>query len=165
MPDFFSRPIVCNTGPIIGLSRAGLCYLPGEMFPGVLIPDAVVAELHAKETGDVDEISKAIASARIIQNEQPPDPLLLAELDSGEAVVIQTARANGITGVLIDERKARRIAHTIFGLEVRGTCALLVEAKRRQLIPAVHPALTAMIAGGYFIGPRLMAECLSRAGE
>jgi predicted nucleic acid-binding protein len=165
MPDYFSRPVVCNTGPLIGLARAGLCHLPSGIFPSVLIPGAVVAELHAVKSGDAEELSKAISTARILQNEQPLDPLLLAELDIGEASVIQTARAHGITGVLIDERKARRIAHTIFGLEVRGTCALLLEAKRRQLIPAVHPPLAAMIAGGYFIGPRLVAECLTRAGE
>ena len=79
--------------------------------------------------------------------------------------MIQTARMKGITGVLIDERKARRIAHTIYGLEVRGTRGLLVEAKRRGLIAGVRPALEAMIAGGYFIGPQLMAECPRRAGE
>lgn len=48
MADFFSRPVVCNTGPIIGLSRAGLCHLPGEIFPGVLIPDAVVTKRPAR---------------------------------------------------------------------------------------------------------------------
>lgn len=67
--------------------------------------------------------------------------------------------------MLIDERRARRIASTIYGLTVRGTCAILVEAKRRRLIAAVRPALDAMIAGGYFIGPQLRAECLRRARE
>lgn len=95
----------------------------------------------------------------------PPEPLLLAELDCGEAAVIQTAREQGITGVLIDERRARRVAHTIYQLTVKGTCALLVEGKRRQLIPQVRPALEAMLAGGYFIGPQLKAECLRQAGE
>lgn len=165
MSEFFSRPVVCNTGPLIGLSRAGLCHLPGKIFPLVLIPAMVAEELTARDTGDAAEISKALEAARIVPAIPALDPLLCAELDAGEASVIQTARASGIHGVLIDERKARRIAHTIYGLEVRGTCALLLEARRRALIPAVHPALKAMIAGGYFIGPRLLAECLSRAGE
>ena len=165
MPDFFDHPVVCNTGPIIGLSRAGLCHLLGSLFTRVLLPEPVVVELRAKHAGDAADLERAIALAQIVRLTQSPDPLLLAELDQGEAAVIQAAREHGIKGVLIDERRARRVAHTIYGLTVRGTCAMLVEAKRRQLIPQVRPALAAMLAGGYFIGPQLKAECLRRAGE
>lgn len=66
MPEFFSRPTVCNTGPIIGLSRAGLCHLIGDVFPEVFIPRAVVAKLRAKDAGDAVEIEKAIAAARVV---------------------------------------------------------------------------------------------------
>lgn len=165
MPEFFDGTIVCNTGPLIGLSRAGLCHLIGPLFARVLLPAAVVAELRAKHAGDAAQIEQAIALARVIPLAQAPEPLLLAELDLGEASVIQAAREHGISGVLIDERRARRIASTIFGLTVKGTCAILIEAKQRRLIAAVRPALDAMVAGGYFIGPQLSAECLRRARE
>ena len=165
MPEFFDRPVVCNTGPIIGLSRAGLCHLLGSLFTRVLLPEPVVVELWAKHAGDAAAIECAIGLAQIVRLAQLPDPLLLAELDHGEAAVIQTAREHGLKGVLIDERRARRVAHTIYGLTVRGTCAILLEAKHRQLLPQVRPALEAMLAGGYFIGPQLKAECLRRAGE
>ena len=32
MPEFFDSTIVCNTGPIIGLSRVGLSHLIRPMF-------------------------------------------------------------------------------------------------------------------------------------
>lgn len=165
MPDYFSRPVVCNTGPVLGLSRAGLCRLLGEIFPLVIIPEPVLRELHARQTADAAEVARVVAVAQVHQPGTAPDPLLLAELDAGESAVIQTARETGIPSVLIDERKARRMAQTVYGLEVKGTCALLVEAKRRGLIARVAPALEAMLRGGYFIGPRVKAECLSRAGE
>ena len=166
MPEsFFDSTIVCNTGPLIELSRAGLGHLIGPLFARVLLPEAVVAELRAKHAGDAAQIEQAIALAHIVPLAQAPEPLLLAELDLGEASVIQAAREHGITGVLLDERRARRVASTIYGLTVRGTCAVLVEARRRLLIPKVRPALDAMIAAGYFIGPQLSAECLRRAGE
>ncbi len=165
MPEFFDSTIVCNTGPIIGLSRAGLSHLIGPLFAGVLLPEAVVAELRAKHAGDAAQIEQAIALARIVPLAQAPEPLLLAELDLGEASVIQAAREHGLKAVLMDERRARRVASTIYGLTVKGTCAVLVEARRRQLIPKVRPALEAMIAGGYFIGPQLITECLRRAAE
>lgn len=165
MPEFFDSTIVCNTGPIIGLSRVGLSHLIGPMFAKVLLPEAVVAELRAKHAGDADQIEHAISLAQIITLAHPPDPLLIAELDPGEAAVIQGARERNLHAVLIDERRARRIASTIYGLSVRGTCAILVEAKQRQLITDVRTPLDGMIAAGYFIGPQLRAECLRRAGE
>ena len=165
MPEFFDRTIVCNTGPIIGLSRVGLSHLMGALFAKVLLPEAVVAELRAKHAGDADQIKHAISLAEIISLAHPPDPLLIAELDPGEASVIQGARERNLQAVLIDERRAIRIASTIYGLHVRGTCAMLVEAKQRLLISDVRTPLDGMIAAGYFIGPQLRAECLRRAGE
>lgn len=157
MGDYFNQPVVCNTGPILGLSRAGLGHLLSAVFPKVFLPNAVVDELRAKGAGDAWEIDRVIQSAEVIMT-TVPDPLLLVELDAGEAAVIQTARDLGVGRVLIDERKARRIASNVYQLEVRGTCALLLEAKRRQLIAEVRSPLGQMIEAGYFIGPQLAAE-------
>lgn len=163
--DFFNQPVVCNTGPLIALARAGLARLLTEIFPAVLIPEAVAAELLAKDTADREQVSAALAVAKIVHLAAPVDPLLACELDSGEAAVIQLAREQNIGRVLIDEKKARKVASIIYQLEVRGTAALLIEAKKRALITSVGDALDAMTAGGYFIGPQLRAECLGRAGE
>jgi predicted nucleic acid-binding protein len=165
MVDFFCGPVVCNTGPVLGLSRAGLCRLLDEIFPVVIIPAPVFTELHFRVASDAAEVARVVAVAQVHELLAPPDPLLLGELDAGESAVIQTAREIGISSVLIDERKARRLAATVYGLEVKGTCALLLEAKRRELISHVAPALAAMVSGGYFIGPRVKAECLKLAGE
>ena len=120
MPEFFDSTIVGNTGPIIGLSRVGLSHLIGPMFAKVLLPEAVVAELRAKHAGDADQIEHAISLAEIISLAHPPDPLLIAELDPGEASVIQGARERNLQAVLIDERRAKRIASTIYGLRVKA---------------------------------------------
>lgn len=164
MADFFSQPIVCNTGPLIALSRASVGDLLRKLFPKVFTTTTVVAELTAKDAGDFDEIQATLSGLEIIVA-SAPDPLLAIELDAGEASVIQAARDLNISGVLIDERRARRIASEAYQLEVRGTCALLVQAKRCLLLAQVKPVIQSMIAGGYFIGPTLMAETLRRAGE
>jgi predicted nucleic acid-binding protein len=165
MSDFFDRPIVCNTGPLIGLSRAGLGDLLARLFTQVLLPEAVLIELRAKPSRDSIAIEQAISQAQIVQLSHPPDRMLQAELDVGEAAVIQLAIERAIPNVLPDERRGRRVASAIYGLGVKGTCGLLLEAKRRQLITQVRSPLAAMLAGGYFIGPQLVAECLLRASE
>ena len=164
MSDFFSRPIVCNTGPVIALSRCDLGHLLSAIFPRVVITDVVLAELTAKDAGDLSGIQKTLVGIEIVHTSEP-DPLLTTELDAGEASVIQAARDLPFASVLIDERRARRIAAEAYGLEVHGTCALLVEAKRRSLVARLKPAIETMIEGGYFIGPKLMAECLRQVGE
>ena len=52
MADFFSQPIVCNTGPLIALSRASLGHLLPQLFPKVFTTTVVVAELTAKDAGE-----------------------------------------------------------------------------------------------------------------
>jgi len=164
MADFFSKTVVCNTGPIIALSRAGIGHLLPRLFPKVLTTFQVEAELTAKDAGDAAAVQATLAGIEIIGS-STPDPMLVTELDAGEASVIQAARDLGLAGVLIDERRARRIAAEAYGLEVRGTCAILVRAKRLSLISNVRPLVELMIEGGYFMGPRLLAECLKQAGE
>jgi len=164
MADFFAHPIVCNTGPLIALSRASLGHLLPKLFPRVMTTQTVVAELTAKDAGDTDAVRQTLAHVEIVPT-SAPDPLLVTELDAGEASVIQAARDHGITGVLIDERRARRIAAEAYRLEVRGTCAVLLRAKSEGLLSSIKPVLEDLVANGYFIGPQLMTECLRRAGE
>lgn len=165
MSTVFSAPAVCNAGPLIGLARIGMTSLPFDLFPEVVIPVVVKAELLAKGSPDQVQLQAALQGARIHAPSAPPDPLLAAELDQGEASVISSALELGIGCLVLDERKARRIATTVYGLRCKGTAGLLVEAKSRGLIPAVKPCLMGMIQGGYFLGPALVAACLAAAGE
>lgn len=165
MNSIFDAPVVCNAGPLIGLARVNLAWLPFRLFPEVIVPEEVRVELLVKDSPDRIQLIKALEDARIHQCLGNPDPLLNAELDSGEAAVIATALELGLSAVVLDEKKARRIAAHIYSLSVKGTAGLLVEAKRRNLIQDVKPCLDGMIQGGYFLGPNLVSSCLDAAGE
>lgn len=164
MSNFFSQPVICNTGPLIALSRASLGSLLPQLFPKVMTTREVLDELTARDAGDGDAVRATLTGIEIITVTRP-DALLTTELDIGEASVIQAAQDLNWKSVLIDERRARRIAADVYGLEVRGTCAVLIQAKQRGLLSQVRPAIEKMMDEGYFIGPRLLAECLKRAGE
>ncbi|MFN0121288.1 MAG: hypothetical protein ACKV2V_12385 [Blastocatellia bacterium] len=47
----------------------------------------MVGELRAGHAGDAAQIEQAIAMSEVVRLAQAPDPLLLAELDLGEASV------------------------------------------------------------------------------
>lgn len=97
--------------------------------------------------------------------EKEIDPLLEAELDKGEAAVIQLALETNNSEVLIDEKRARRIAVSVYGLNVLGIGGLLLRAKRSGLISEVKPLFEQIRANGYFISNRLMEGILGAAGE
>jgi len=121
--------------------------MPFRLFPEVIVPEEVRLELQAKESPDRDQLVEVLSQARIHPHQSPPDRLLLTELDDGEAAVISAAMRLGLSAVILDERKARRIASRVYGLEVKGSAGLLVEAKNRGLIESVKPHLEGMIRG------------------
>lgn len=165
MSSFAVTPVVCNTGPLIGLARVQLADLPWQLFSEVIVPEEVREELLATDSPDRIQIEKVLKKATVHPRQTTPDPLLRAELDSGEAAVISAALQLGLSSLILDERKARRVATQVYGLQVKGTAGLLVEAKNRGLIDAVRPRLDGMIQGGYFLGPKLLEACLAAAGE
>jgi uncharacterized protein len=157
--------VVCNTGPLIGLAQIGLEMLPFQLYSEVIIPSTVRAEWLAKPSAEHARLAAVLQCARIHECKNAPDALLVAELDLGEAHVITAARELGITHVLTDERNARRIATHIYQLHVKGTAGLLVDAKKKGIIPLVAPHLDGMIKAGYFLGPSLVEACLKAANE
>lgn len=87
------------------------------------------------------------------------------ELDAGEAEVISLARHLSPAIAIIDERRGRRIAQQVYGLTVKGTAGLLVEAHRRGLIASVRPCLLELRAAGYFIADSVVAAACQAVGE
>jgi predicted nucleic acid-binding protein len=130
----------------------------------VLTTTTVTAELRARDVGDADGIETLLSTIEILPA-PPLDPMLATILDPGEASVLQLAKEQRISGVLMDERRGRRVAMDVYGLEVVGTCALLLRAKKIALIPEVKAPLDRIIVNGFFIGSRLRSECLRMAGE
>lgn len=157
--------IVCDTGPLIALALIDQLDLLPKLYARALVPRVVLGEVTAGGTDRPG--ASAILSADALQTVDgvEPDPLLAAELGPGEATVIATAYRMDGSRVLLDERRARRIATRAYGLTVKGSAGVLVAGKRAGLLPAVRPLLDAMVAGGYYLSPRLVKRATAEAGE
>lgn len=158
-------PVVCDTGPLIALSLIDHLELLESLYRQILVPRSVLDEVEAG--GSSRAGTEAIFSAgwlRVVEG-SPVDPLLAAELGPGEAAVIATAYGLGVRMAVLDERKARRIARTVYSLEVKGSAGVLVAAKRAGLITEVRSLLESMAEKGYYLSDRLIDRAASEAGE
>jgi predicted nucleic acid-binding protein len=159
-------PIVCNAGPLIALSMIGQLDLLESLYERVLVPEAVLQEVSGDGLGRIGAAEvKAASWLERIGEGTVVDPLLATELGPGEAAVIAAAHRLGAGLVLIDERRARRIAEHAYRLRVKGSAGILVSAKRAGLIAAVRPFLTSMVSQGYYLSERLVERATQEAGE
>ncbi len=158
--------IVVNSGPIIALSAIRQLDLLHVLFQTVHIPDAVHHEVIVLGVGrpGCDELKQASWAHRATLD-PPPDSLLLRELGRGEAEVIAFAARNPGVTVVLDDKRARRIARIAYGLPHLGTAGILVRAKRAGRLASVKPAIEALLANGYFLSAFLVKETLKAAGE
>lgn len=157
---------VINAGPLVALSLIGRLDLLPTLFAECWVPQAVFNEVAVAGIGKPGAIALQSAEwlARV-RLSPVPDPLLVMQLDVGEAEVISLARQLSPCFAVIDERRGRRIAQEVYGLSVKGTAGVLVEAKRRHLISDVRPMLLALREAGYFMAQSVIAAACLAAGE
>ena len=159
--------VVSDTSPIIGLAAVGRLDLLRALYGTILLPTAVLEELTAveppapaiRELQDPDRF-------RVVGVREPTLTVALElELDRGEAEAIALAVERKAHLLLLDERKARAVARRL-GCPVIGVLGVLVQAKRRQLLPAVRPVLDELLTrAGFRISESLRSRVLQETDE
>lgn len=151
-----SDPItVCNSSCLIVLEAIGQLDLLQQLLGTITIPDAVVAEFGNPLPGWF-----AVES---VQNRATVKSLQL-QLGPGESEAIALAGELSAVRVILDDKKARRIARQL-SLPVTGTVALLIQAKQRGLIANLSDVLDQLTAAGFFLSDSLVEAALRQVGE
>jgi predicted nucleic acid-binding protein len=128
--------LVVDTGPLIALSKTGHLDLLPRLFEEVIIPAAVLGEIaRPGETRPGSEVQnrtwvvrRGVSTSARVQLQKSSD------IAAGEAeAILIGAEAPGSTVLLMDERRARRVAAER-GLHTLRTGAFLVAAVRRGLL-------------------------------
>jgi predicted nucleic acid-binding protein len=151
-----------NTSPIIALTRVGQLPLLERLFERILAPFDVYAELDAKVGAPEPAALRALANLDLVP--RIPGVAEIPGLHLGESQAIAVAVARRADRVLLDERRARQAAAAL-GVRPVGTVGILLEARRRGLIPAVRPLLDRLVAAGFHLHPALIERVLADAGE
>jgi predicted nucleic acid-binding protein len=106
----------------------------------------------------------SIANATDAPDIEPLNP----GVDPGEHSTIALAlhwKAAGAQVLLIVDDRCGRAEARGRGLPILGTAAVLVLAKRQQLIPACAPLLVSLREEGYYLSDGLVATVLAEVGE
>lgn len=158
--------LVVDTSPLITLARIGLLELLQQLADRIVIPDAVYRECVTQGQGRPGNAE--IAQATWIVRQPVTDRVfvmrLLDRVGQGEAEAIALAQQIRADAVVLDDATARRLAEAE-GCRVVGLLGLLIEGKRRGLLPMVKPVLDAMLEAGFFVGSELYAALLQQVGE
>jgi uncharacterized protein len=152
---------VTNTTPLITLAGVGLLDLLPRLYDEVWAPRIVLEEYSAKAPPTEPDL--ALASWLTVVDAVEIDPSLPL-LDGGEAAALSLAQSIRARLILLDERKARRIA-TGIGLQVAGTLAVLLRAKQQGHIAVIRSYVIQMQNQGRRFHPDLIARLLADAGE
>ena len=132
----------------------------------IYIPEAVYVEC-VTQAGDrlgSIEIAQADWIVRRQVDHQARVMRLRTQIGWGEAEAIVLAHQVQADAVVLDDATARRVAEHE-GCAVVGLLGLLVDGKRRGLIPAVKPLLDALREARFFVADDLYVFMLLQAGE
>lgn len=162
--------VICNSSPIIGLSKLGYLNLLWELFDEVIIPEAVFREIvygNAVQHAGALELEMAVREQKVtvykVENQTMVEQLQ-GRLHRGEVEVIVGAKELGIRTVIIDDRSARNLAEALLFTTV-GIIGVLRLAKKTRKIEVVRPHLDALMQSGYRISKKLYESILEQVGE
>ena len=150
--------LVINTGPVIALTAAlGDLSVLDVLYERVVIPQEVFRELESGGVQSTEiELLRRLSSVEFVPEATLLPSLLEAELDPGEASVIQTAVNREILLVAIDEKQGRRIAR-LNQRKVTGSIGILMKGHRVGCVQDVLACLGKMRNSGVWISDNLEA--------
>jgi predicted nucleic acid-binding protein len=89
---------------------------------------------------------------------------LKTQMDAGEAEAIALAMELGDVLLILDDKKARRVAQQI-DLKVIGTVGMLLRGKRQGVITEIKPLISALLQADFRISAAIVQEALRLSGE
>ena len=158
--------VVSDCSPVRALHHLKLLLLFEQLYGTVILPEAVRRELlnATKLCPSID-----VHFYPFLQVRSPAqDPRQLGvpdDLDPGESEAIALAIELHAALLLIDERKGTQAARDL-GLVTIGVFGMLLEAKKRNLVPKLLPLTDQLASGlGFFMSQSLRSKLATLAGE
>ena len=123
---------------------------------GQIVTTSIIAE----------EYGETLPDWVVVQNvsDKYTQQILELQLDKGESSAIALALETPKSILILDDYKARKIAHQL-GLTFTGTIGILVKAKLIGIIPSIKPYITKIKETNFRISPEIELQALKEAKE
>ena len=156
--------IVSDSSPLISLAIIGELGLLEKLYTEIFVPNAVYKEVTEKEKPFSKELSLFLSNRKKQIANRLAVEVLLSDIGIGESEAIVLALEEKPNFVLIDDLKARKFAK-MYGLQIIGTTGILLEAKKKGLIPEIKPLISELLINGIRISSRIIELTLEAAQE
>ena len=158
--------VVCNSSPLIHLSKAGRLSLLRDFFQEILVPEEVLMESIENSGGAKD--AKEIKNANWIHPMAIEDldlkKALKLTIDEGEAAAIVLALEQKADLVLMDDYDGRAMAKE-YNLKVIGTIGILLKAKLEGKTISLKNDLAILKRNGFWLSEELCLKLIKEANE
>jgi predicted nucleic acid-binding protein len=154
-----------NTSPLVFLVRENLLDMLREGADEVVVPQAVIDEIHGH--GEEDPTVRAIGELdwlSIRPVSEIASVVGLWDLGPGESAVLSLALAEESSWAVIDDWDARRCARSL-GIRYIGTLGLVLLAKRIGRISFARPVVDRLRRSGMYLSDSVINEALAQVGE
>lgn len=147
--------ILTNTSPLIALDNVGRLAILEALYGVVHCTEEVAAEFGLAMPSWIN-VHRVQDRTRVA--------ILKNLVDPGEASLLALAFEMSDPILILDDRKARRLADNL-QLRITGLIGVLIRAKQRGIITSVATELTALKAVGFRIASAQEAQALRLSGE
>ncbi len=149
------KTIISDTSCFIILTKIGELDLLQKVYGQLLTTQEIATEYG--------EILPAWVEIRKV-NDTHKQQLLELQLDKGESSAIALAMEISNCTVILDDFKARKIAHQL-GINFTGTLGVIIKAKLMGIIPTIKPILIKIKKTNFRLTPDIELQSLREAKE
>lgn len=158
-----SEQWVINASPLIVLAKVGYMHLFTQLANAIIIPQAVVYEIIAGPADDpAHQFFQKQDHFSIADYSPIPDELLAWDLGAGETAVLAYALAHEGWTAIIDDNAARKCARS-FNIPVKGTLAIIIQAKQAGLITSAVFVLRQLQSQGFRLSDDIIRSALQES--
>ena len=150
-----SKLIISDTSCFITLSNIGELNLLRLLYEQIVTTEEIAEEFGENLPDWVEIISVS---------DKAKQELLEIQVDKGEASAIAIALEHENTFLIIDDNKARKLAHNL-QLDFTGTIGVIVAAKQKGIIDSIKPILEKIKETNFRISAELELQALIQAKE
>jgi len=155
--------VIADTSALVALAACDALSLLDQLFHEVRVPSAVFRECTVSGKPEAGRL-EAYLRERVVEVDLQDFVIAVAGLGQGELEAMALYKRLHADRLLVDDQRARKVAH-LNGIEVVGSLGALLRAKESGLISEIRPLVVAMQAAGVHYGEQIVDAAFRLAGE